>query len=327
MHVVDQQQVGGAQLVLEGRPGAIHHRPHKALQKAFGGQIDHLAAGRGPHGLPGDGVEQVGLTEAVGAVEHHRIEMAIAPAADALGHGVGEFIGRARHEGIEAKAVLQAGRTGLGRFGRGRARRLIHGGRRGARQGLEGHLRRGADRGLARGAGDVKFGPGLQLQGAALRIILRPQLGHAAPGVASHPVAGDARRRDQIKLACGAFTHPRLGQPGIERVLAHFAFQSGGGLGPHRFQLLAARTARQTANTPRKVHGHIASTPKSVSNRPVPATADPLKNRTKAPSPGGCIQPPAPFIRTEMEAPLSLMLARDKGRSTGILSTVDGYFD
>ncbi len=221
MNVVDQQQVGAAQLILEGGHLPLDDRAHEGGEEPLGGQIDDLAMGRLGHGFAGQGVEQVGLAEAIGAVEHHGIEEAVGPGGDAPGHGMGELIGRADHEGVEGEAILQDP-TGarLGRLGR---RRRIGGDRLGGEE-------------LGAGLGDAASGLELhaRLEGKhpTFGVMGGPKLADPAPRIALDPVAGEAGGRDQAQHAVGRRPQRSLGQPGTIGVVAQLGLQRMAGLGP-----------------------------------------------------------------------------------------------
>ena len=134
LDVVDQQHVGVAQTVLEGRHGAVLGGAHKGRQESFGGQIDDPGVRAQALCLPGDGIEQVGLAVAIGAAEEDRVEMAVGPGCGLSGNGEGEGIALPFHKTVEGQPILQAGRAhGTGPVGNRR-----HGGH-GHGQGLEGN--------------------------------------------------------------------------------------------------------------------------------------------------------------------------------------------
>ena len=64
LQIVDQQDVDGAELVLEGHGVLAAHGLHELVAEALGRQVEHLGLGRAPLHLPGDGVQQVRLAEA-----------------------------------------------------------------------------------------------------------------------------------------------------------------------------------------------------------------------------------------------------------------------
>ena len=91
LQIVDQQDVDGAELVLEGHRVLALDGLDELVAEALGRQIEHVGFGRAPLHLPGDGVLQMRLAEPDAGVEVERIEAAL------LGeHGLGDLDG-ARH--------------------------------------------------------------------------------------------------------------------------------------------------------------------------------------------------------------------------------------
>ncbi len=225
MGVVDEQQVRGAQLFLEAGRGALLKGAHEARQEAFGGQVDHPFVRPYAGGLPGESVQKVGLAEAVGRMEDDRVEVAVGPGGDAPGHGVGELIGRPRHESVEGVAFLQPGWTsGTGRGGYRR------------RFGLDRLGRTAVHRGEPQAgvpAAGFQFELGFEAEAAAVRIVLGPDLGDAPPGVAPDPIGGDPRGGHQEERPAGLLQKRRLPHPGAERRFAQFALQRRASLQPN----------------------------------------------------------------------------------------------
>ena len=74
LHVVDQENVDPAQLLLEGERIARAQGLHEARHEALGGEIEDLRLGLALLHVPGDGVQQVGFAEAHIAVHEQGIE-------------------------------------------------------------------------------------------------------------------------------------------------------------------------------------------------------------------------------------------------------------
>jgi hypothetical protein len=239
LDVVQQQHVGRAQAFLEGRRRAILHGAHEGRQEAFGGQIDHLGLRLEALGLPGDGVEQVGLAVAVGAAEEDRVEVPVGPARHLFGDGQGEGVALAFHEAVEGQAFLQAGgahgagAVGDGGHGRGGNGANSLGGRD---NGVSGALNDGARRGRR-----ADLGPATDFQTARQAVQAQPQLVHATQGVLAHPVAGIGGRGDEDQLAGAVGTNRRRRDIGAEGAFADFRAQTARRLRPDPIRVRHAR--------------------------------------------------------------------------------------
>ena len=235
MDVVDQKKVGVPQLGLEGGGLAVLDGADKGRGEAFGGQVDHALGLAGAHGLPGQGVQKVGLPEAVGAVEEHRVEVTIRPGRHPAGDGEGELVGGARDEGLEAETLLQAllsgarqAGPGLGRFRGGTTGRGLRGGALRC-----GRLRRRRSGGRGRRGGGLALELHLRLQGevAAHGVVLGPELADPPPGVTTNPIPGDTGGGHQADIAV-LLPQGGLAQPGPEGGFAKFPPQDLAGLAP-----------------------------------------------------------------------------------------------
>ncbi len=224
MGVVDDQEVGGAQLRLELGGGFLLQRLDEGRQETFGGHVDHPPVRPGLGSLRRQGVQQVGLPEAVGGVEQHRIEVTVRPGRHPARHGMGELVGGAGDEGVEGEALLQTGGPGQ-TAGLGKVRRRERAGldRRAPVDGGEPDARAAA--------GGFHLVLGLQVQAATGRVVLGPHLCDPPPGVAPDPVRRDAGRRDQHQGAAGLFQQGGLGHPRPEGRIAELALERRAG--PH----------------------------------------------------------------------------------------------
>ena len=74
LHVVDQQNVDLAQLVLEGESIARPQGLHEARHEPLGGEIEDLRLGLPLLHVPGNRVQQMGLAQADAAVNEERVE-------------------------------------------------------------------------------------------------------------------------------------------------------------------------------------------------------------------------------------------------------------
>ena len=74
LHVVDQQNVDLAQLVLEGESVARPQGLHEARHEALGGEIEDLRLRLPLLHVPGNRVQQMGLAQADAAVNEERVE-------------------------------------------------------------------------------------------------------------------------------------------------------------------------------------------------------------------------------------------------------------
>ena len=250
LDVVDQQHVGVAQTVLEGRHGAVLGGAHEGREEAFGGQIDNAGVRAQALRLPGDGIEQVGLAVAIGAAEEDRVEMAVGPGRGLSGDGQGEGIALPFHKTVEGQPLLKAGRAhGAGPVGDRR-----HGGH-GHGQGLE--RNDGGPLGTTGGnlggrRGRSHFGAAADLEAARKAVEAEPQLVHAAQGVLAHPVTGIGGRGDEDQLTGTVGAHSRGGDIGAERPLADLVAQAAGRLGPDTIRIRHPRHMR----APRIQHSH-----------------------------------------------------------------------
>ncbi|MNJ32128.1 hypothetical protein D3C77_267850 [compost metagenome] len=243
LDVVQQQHVGRAQALLEGRGRTVLHGAHEGRQEAFGGQIDHLGVGAQALRLPGDGVQEVGLAVAIGAAEEDRVEVAVGPGRHLLGDSQGEGVALPLDEAVEGQALLQArsahGAGAVGRGGEG------GGGRGDGRRGGG-----GVDRGQARSVAQTRrrrrahLGAAADLQAAGQAVQAQPQLVHATQGVLAHPVAGVGRRRDQDQIALGIHPHGRGGDVGAVGPVADLGLQAACRLGPDTVRIRHARHYR-----------------------------------------------------------------------------------
>ena len=218
MHVVDQQKIGPAHLVLEGGGRAVHDRLHEGRGELLRRQIDDLRLRAARLRLPADGVEEVGLAVTIGAVQEDRIEMPVGPTGHLTRHRIGELVAAPGDETVEGQALLQAGDLALRRRDE-RGRRFGRGRRRG------------------RGAGGViELNARLDVQNARLAVMLAPQFLRAAQGVARDPVARVNGRRHQHRIAVRPRLHARRRHIGIVRPFAQLPAQNRRHLGPYRFR-------------------------------------------------------------------------------------------
>ena len=117
LHVVDQQNVDLAQLLLEGERVAGAQGLHEAGHEALGGEIEDLGLGLPLLHVPGDGVQQMGLAEPHAAMDEQRIEQLLRRGEGArhlLGRGVRQPVRGADEEGgkgqprVERRALKAA---------------------------------------------------------------------------------------------------------------------------------------------------------------------------------------------------------------------------
>ena len=104
LEIVDQQNVDGAELVLEGDGVLAAHGLHELIAEALGRQVEHLRLGRAPLHLPGDGMQQMRLAEPDMGMEVERVErpLLVEHGRSHLGrHRVGDAVGLALHEALE----------------------------------------------------------------------------------------------------------------------------------------------------------------------------------------------------------------------------------
>jgi hypothetical protein len=254
LDVIDQQHVGAAQAFLEGGGRTVLHGAHEGRQEAFGGQIDDLRIRAQALGLPGDGVQQVGLAVAIGAAEEDRVEMAVGPAGGLAGDGQGEGIALALDEAVEGQTVLQAG----GAHGAGpvchrshsRARHRHHGGR---------FTAGGADgRG---GRGRAHLGAAADVEATRQAVEAQPQFVHATQGVLAHPVTGIGGRGHQDELARAVDAHGRRRDVGAERTFTDFGTKTTRRLGPDAIRIRHARhchAPRHISHPPNKIQQQTA---------------------------------------------------------------------
>ena len=125
LHVVDQQNVDLAQLLLEGQRVARAQRLHEAAHEALSGQIEHFCLGFPLLHVPRDRVQQMGFAQADIAVEEQRIEQRLRRREGArhlLRRRVSEPVRGADDEAHEAQSRIErrafeasiAGARGIG---------------------------------------------------------------------------------------------------------------------------------------------------------------------------------------------------------------------
>ena len=110
LHVVDEQNVDLAQLLLEGERVARAQGLHEARHEALGGEIEHLRLGLPLLHVPGNGVQQMGLAEAHAAVDEERVEQLLRRgegACDFLRRGMREPVRGADQEGGEGQPRIE----------------------------------------------------------------------------------------------------------------------------------------------------------------------------------------------------------------------------
>ena len=126
LHVVDDQQVDAAQLLLEGDSRRGFERAGETVHEFFGGEIDH-APPLCRCGM-GDRLQQMRFAEADRGVDVERVEahgLAGRGAGDVLRRGIGELVRAADDEGREIQPPVE--RRAAERFGlAGRPRRCLH---------------------------------------------------------------------------------------------------------------------------------------------------------------------------------------------------------
>ena len=108
--IVDQQDVDGAELVLEGHRVLALDGLDELVAEPLGRQVEHVGLGRAPLHFPGDGMLQMRLAEADAGMQVERIEAAL------LGeHGLGDLggrrmrhaVGRTDDEAVEGVARVE----------------------------------------------------------------------------------------------------------------------------------------------------------------------------------------------------------------------------
>ena len=248
LDVVQQQHVGRAQAFLEGGGRAVLHRLDEGRQETFGGQIDDLGLGTQTLGLPGDGVQQMGLAVTVGAAEEDGVEVSVGPAGHLFGDGQGEGVALTLDEAVERQAILQTGGAyGAGAVGADRSggRHLRRGGEGGQTRGGVHHIARHHGRGRRRRS---HFGAAAHLEAARQAVQAQPQLVHATQGVLAHPVAGIGGRRDQDQMAGVVQADGRRGDIGREGTIADFSAQAHGRLAPDAVRIRQSRRLRSACH-------------------------------------------------------------------------------
>ena len=259
----------------------------------------------------------MGLSEAVGAVEEHGIEVTVRPGGDPAGHGKGELVGGPGHEAVEAEAVLQALLAGDRRRRAGRRHLRLGPSGLGCRAGrLRCGGRHGGSRPLA-----LEFHAGFQSEATAHGVILRPEFADPSPGVATDPVAGDTGGGHEADISALLLTQGGLAQPGAERGLAQLVAENLAGLVPRfsRNAILGPAPAPARHNQPVLTHWRL----------PRHERRKPLQYRAKAPSRCGTQRPQQLFFRSRGRLEkrfTSPTLAPERGRSTEILCGFCGYF-
>ncbi len=110
LHVVDQENVDLAQLLLEGERVARAQGLHEARHEALGGEIEDLCLGLALLHVPGDGVQQMGFAEAHVAVHEQGIEQRLGSRErprHLLRCGVSEAVRNSDHETRKAQPRIE----------------------------------------------------------------------------------------------------------------------------------------------------------------------------------------------------------------------------
>ena len=246
------------------------HRLNEQRHELLGRQVGDPTLRLGFADVPGDGVHQVGLAQTHTAVEEQRVEGDLGALGHAPGGGVGEFVGLADHEVLEAEALdqllvvirdcvpvlrhlsaVEDGRCGQGavasRAGRGFDRVQRCG--KVADAGLARWDRRA---GLSRRADD-------DFDSLDLRLVHDPQRAQALEVVGLHPVADEARGHRQADPLIVGFREFDRTQPRAVGALPVFTADSALYLRPDFLTILEGVEAVS--------HGLIQTTVGAVSAR------------------------------------------------------------
>ena len=238
LHVVDQQQVDAAQPLLEAERRLALHGGDEVVHEVVGRQVDDVPARLGRSGGPGNGVEQVGFTQAHARMNVNWVE-ADGVVGGRMGHLFGHLqrhlVGRADDEAVE-------GHLGVER----RARQRVAARRRRRNGGLSHHAGRcrrcrnfGLDR-LARRFGLMQPRPGLAVD--AHREVQPGEAGGFGAErfedllgvVRLHPGGQEPGRHAQMGKVVDDLFQLEPGKPGVEHILAHRGLQAG----PHALEQL-----------------------------------------------------------------------------------------
>ena len=110
LHVVDQENVDLAQLLLEGERVARAQGLHEARHEALGGEIEHLRFGLALLHVPRDGVQQMGFAEPDIAVHEQGVEQRLRRrerASHLLRGGISEPVRGPDHEALKAEPRIE----------------------------------------------------------------------------------------------------------------------------------------------------------------------------------------------------------------------------
>ncbi len=140
LNIVHHQNIDRAEQFLEPHRVTFPQRLDKAIHELFCRQINHTCLGLAGAQFLGNGVHQVGLTQANAAIKEQRVKRHRTALGHAARGGMGQFVRLADHERVERKTGIDRGTDG---------RVLIHSRRRG---------RRGRCRRCRRGRGDARAG-------------------------------------------------------------------------------------------------------------------------------------------------------------------------
>ena len=218
LDVVDHQQIGRAQPLLEAVGVLGAHRGDELEHELLGGHIDHRATAAPAEVLP-DRVHQVRLAEPGLAVEEQRVERHRAALRDAARGIVGDLVGLTDDEAVEGVARVERDRGAvlrdrlrINRYDR-LGRRLGTGIEQGQRRALaRGDHRDAADRGEVHAPGVIQ----------ALAIMGLDPARHER---------GRQRERERPRLVVEAGERRRL-EPVVERARAKVSTQAGSDRAP-----------------------------------------------------------------------------------------------
>ena len=107
LHVVDQQDVAVAVAALEGERGRGAQRVDEVVHERLGRDVEDLAPDVVLAHVVPDGVQQVRLAQATGAVDEERVVGAAGRLGHGLGGGVGQAVRRGGHEGLEGELRIE----------------------------------------------------------------------------------------------------------------------------------------------------------------------------------------------------------------------------